>query len=251
MQAYEGFASIYDIFMGDVDYDGWVEYVQKIWERYNKKPSLIAELGCGTGNITGRLAKKGYDMIGIDISEEMLFEAMEKARRDNLEILYLQQDMTEFELYGTVDIVLSLCDSMNYITDDEDMLKVFKLANNYLNPKGLFIFDLNTEYKFKEILACNTFAETTDDAAYIWENTYDEEEKINEYYVNFFINDEKSGMYERVEEAHYERAYSLEEIKGFIEESGMEFLAAYDAFTFDEPKQNSERIYVVAREKGK
>jgi len=251
MQAYEGFASIYDIFMGDIDYDGWVEYIKKIWEKYGKNPSLIAELGCGTGNITGRLAKQGYDMIGIDISEEMLSVAREKAFEEGDDILYLLQDMTEFELYGTVDVIISLCDSMNYITEDEDMLQVFKLVNNYLDPKGLFIFDLNTEHKFKNVLADNTFAETTEDAAYIWENNYDEEEKINEYYVNFFINDEDSGMYERVEECHYERAYSLEEIKGFIEESGMEFVAAYDAFTFEPVKEDSERIYVVARENGK
>ena len=112
MQAYEGFASIYDIFMGDVDYDGWVEYIEKIWKKYKKEPKLIAELGCGTGNITGRLAKKGYDMIGIDISEEMLSVAREKAAEEGDDILYLLQDMTEFELYGTVDIILSLCDSM-------------------------------------------------------------------------------------------------------------------------------------------
>lgn len=251
MQAYEGFASIYDIFMGDVDYDGWVEYIEKIWKKYKKEPKLIAELGCGTGNITGRLAKKGYDMIGIDISEEMLSVAREKAAEEGDDILYLLQDMTEFELYGTVDIILSLCDSMNYITDKEDMLKVFKLANNYLDPHGLFIFDLNMEYKFKNVLSDNTFAETTDDAAYIWENTYDEDEKINEYYVNFFINDENTDMYERVEECHYERAYSLDEIKELIKESGMKFVAAYDAFTFDEPKENSERIYVIAEEMGK
>jgi SAM-dependent methyltransferase len=251
MQAYEGFAPIYDLFMGDIDYDGWTNYIKKIWEKYNKTPKLIAELGCGTGNITGRLAKMGYDMIGIDISEEMLLEAKEKAEEENLEILYLLQDMTEFELFGTVDIIISICDSLNYITEKEDLVKVFKLVNNYLDPKGLFIFDLNTEYKFKNILAENSFSQTDEDAAYIWENTYDEESKINEYYVNFFVKDEESGLYERIEECHYEKAYSVDEIKDVINESGMEFVAAFDAFTFDEVKPESERIYIVARENGK
>ena len=164
----------------------FADKIEKIWKKYKKEPKLIAELGCGTGNITGRLAKKGYDMIGIDISEEMLSVAREKAAEEGDDILYLLQDMTEFELYGTVDIILSLCDSMNYITDKEDMLKVFKLANNYLDPHGLFIFDLNTEYKFKNVLSDNTFAETTDDAAYIWENTYDEDEKIKRILCKLF-----------------------------------------------------------------
>ena len=251
MEAYSGFAPIYDLFMGDVDYDSWAEYIKNIWEKYGKNPKLIAELGCGTGNITGRLAKMGYDMIGIDISEEMLLEAKEKAFDEGLEILYLLQDMTEFELFGTVDVIISTCDSMNYITEKEDLFKVFKLVNNYLDPKGLFIFDLNTEYKFKNILGENSFSQTDEDAAYIWENTYDGESKINEYYVNFFVKDEETGLYDRIEECHYEKAYDIEEIKELINKSGMDFVAAFDAFTFNEPNEKSERICIVAMEKGK
>lgn len=147
--------------------------------KYNINPKLIAELGCGTGNITGRLAKEGYDMIGIDISEEMLSVARQKAVDEgDKNILYLLQDMTEFELYGTVDVILCLCDSINYITEYEDIVKVFKLVNNYLEPGGLFIFDINTEYKFKNILGENTFADSEENAAYIWQNYYDENERI-------------------------------------------------------------------------
>ncbi len=250
MEVYSSFAQVYDRFMEDVDYDMWVKYLKEIWRNYGLEPKLAAELGCGTGNITVRLAKSGIEMIGIDISEEMLNIAREKAEEENAEILYLCQDMCEFELYGTVDTIVSLCDSINYITEEDDLLQVFKLVNNYLEPKGLFIFDVNTEYKFKNVLGENTFAQSDEDAAYIWQNTYDEIEKINEYYVDFFIA-ENDGKYLRVEECHYERAYSIEEIKGIIEQSGMEFLAVYDAFTFDMPKENSERIYFVVREKGK
>jgi len=251
LAAYEDFASVYDIFMDNVDYDMWVEYIHKLWNKYQVSPKLIAELGCGTGNITERLAQKGYDMIGIDISEEMLMVAREKAQEKELgNILYLLQDMTEFELYGTVDVVLSLCDSINYITEYEDIVQVFKLVNNYLDPNGLFIFDLNTEYKFKNILGDNTFADTQDKAAYIWQNCYDEEEKINEYYVNFFIENE-DGTYERTEECHYERAYSIQEIKSALKEAGMIFEASYDAFTMNPDNEKSERIYIVARENGK
>ncbi len=251
MSAYEGFASVYDIFMDDVDYDMWLEYVKSIYKKEGLSPKLGLDLGCGTGNMTHRLAKEGIDMIGIDISDQMLAEAVKKAKADNLDILYLSQDMREFELYGTVDLIVSLCDSLNYITEEEDLLTVFKLVNNYLDPKGLFIFDINTEYKFKEILGDNTFSYTTENAAYTWENCYDEEERINEYYVNIFVKDNNSGKYDRFEEFHYERAYLIDEIKKLLNEAGLEFVACYDAFTFDSPKEDSSRVYFVAREKGK
>lgn len=247
MGAYESFASVYDLFMEDVNYDEWVDYVEKIFSEFNIKPELVCELGCGTGNIALRLAKKGYDVIGIDVSEDMLSEAKLKAEKEGLDTLFLLQDMREFELYGTVNCILCLCDSLNYITEDDDIKEVFRLVNNYLHPNGLFIFDLNTEYKFKNIYSYNTFSEITDDAAYIWENYYDEEEKINEYYLNFFVKNE-NGTYDRTQEEHYERAYDLETIRRYIEESGMKFEAAYDAFTFEPARDDSERIYVVARE---
>lgn len=251
MAAYEEFAFVYDMFMDNVDYDMWVKYIHRIWKKEGIAPKVIAELGCGTGNITERLAKEGYDMIGIDISEDMLSVARAKADDDGItNILYSLQDMTEFELYGTVDVILSLCDSINYITEYEDLVNVFKQVNKYLEPDGLFIFDINTEYKFKHILGDNTFADTEENAAYIWQNFYDEDEKINEYYVNFFIKN-NDNTYERTEECHYERAYSVEEIKNALSESGLIFEHSYDAFSFDAPKEDSERIYIVAGKHGK
>ena len=247
MGAYESFASVYDLFMDEINYDEWVSYVEKLWNRFDLKPDIVCELGCGTGNISLRLAEKGYETIGIDISADMLSEAKMKAEQNGTDVLFLLQDIREFELYGTVNSILCLCDSLNYITDDEDMQQVFNLVNNYLHPGGLFVFDLNTEYKFKEIYGENTFSETDEDAVYIWENYYDEEERINEYYLNFFMKNQ-TGTYDRTQEEHFERAYSLDEIKRFIEKSGMKFEAAYDAFTFEPVKENSERIYVVARE---
>ena len=251
MEAYEGFASVYDMFMEDIDYDMWFEYIKKICEKNGLSPKLGLDLGCGTGSITIRMAESGIDMIGVDVSEQMLSEAAQKTEKAGLNILYLLQDMREFELYGTVDIIVSLCDSINYITEPDELLTVFKLVNNYLNPEGLFIFDINTEYKFKELLGCNSFSQTNDNAAYIWENFYDEEEKINEYYMNFFIKDDNSEKYRRFEELHYEKAYSVDEIKNLLTESGLEFISAYDAFTFEPPKKDSQRLYFIAKEKGK
>ena len=194
MAIYENFAKVYDIFMENIPYEEWVLYLEKIFKKYEKSPKLVAELGCGTGTMTTLLAKKGYEMIGIDFSEQMLAKAREKAIDNKVNILFLEQDMTEFELYGTVDCVISVCDSINYILEEEQLFKVFKLVNNYLEPKGLFIFDINTKYKFENILGCNSFSQTTEDAAYTLENYYDEEEELNEFYTNFFIKDKETNL---------------------------------------------------------
>jgi hypothetical protein len=141
-----------------------------------------------------------------------------------------------------------LCDSINYITEDEDLLTVFELVNNYLDPGGLFIFDINTIHKFKDILADNCFCETTESSAYTWENYYDEDEHINEFYTNFFVEDEESKLYNRFEEYHYERGYEIEEISALLERAGLKLLGVFDELTLTPPTEDSERIYFVAQE---
>ena len=152
MEAYTAFAEVYDAFMDNIPYEKWADYVHGLLEEYGIKDGLVLELGCGTGSLTELLAVMGYDMIGVDSSGDMLGTAMEKRERSGLDILYLLQDMREFELYGTVRAVVSVCDSMNYITEYEDLTQVFRLVNNYLDPGGMFIFDLNTEYKYRQVL---------------------------------------------------------------------------------------------------
>jgi ubiquinone/menaquinone biosynthesis C-methylase UbiE len=241
---YKGFSSIYDIFI-DADYDVWVDYILNIWKRFGKNPELVLELACGTGNITTRLAKKDFDMIGIDISEDMLSIARQKPGRYKKDILYLAQDMREFELYGTVDACLCLMDGINYILERDGVLETFKLVYNYLNPGGIFIFDINTKHKFENILSDNDFCKTTDDAAYTWENYYDEGECVNEYYINCFVKD-KGGKYNRFEEFHYQKGYEAEEIKALLIKAGFEVFAVYDNLSFDDYKTDSEKIFFVA-----
>jgi len=171
---YNDFAKIYDSFMDNVPYELWCDQIVNILKTYGISSGIIAELGCGTGNLTELLAAKGYDMIGIDNSEEMLMEAMNKREQSGKDILYLCQDMREFELYGTRAAIVSRCDSINYITEYEDLVQVFKLVNNYLDPKALFIFDVKSEFMFKNVLGDNVFARSTEDASYIWENYYDD-----------------------------------------------------------------------------
>jgi SAM-dependent methyltransferase len=249
MQPYTGFASVYDIFMDNVPYDEWADYVQHLLKQNKIEKCLLLELGCGTGSMTRRLAGKGFDMIGIDNSEEMLSIAREKSAEGEESILYLCQDMREFELYGTVAAVISVCDSMNYILSEEDLLRVLRLTNNYLDPKGLFIFDLDTQYAYEEILGDNTIAENREEGSFIWENTYYEEEMLNEVNLTLFIPEEEASLFRKYEETHYRRAYCLDTIKRLIEEAGMELVAIYDAMTEKKPKKDCERVYIIAREK--
>lgn len=251
MEAYTGFAEVYDIFMDNIDYKAWTEYVISLLKEYGIKDGLVLDLGCGTGNVTEEMAAAGFDMTGIDMSEDMLNIAMKKRANSGHDILYLCQEMQEFELYGTVRAVVSICDCINYVTEKEDIVQTFRLVNNYLDSEGIFIFDMNTSYKYREILGDNTFAEVREDSSFIWENFYDEEEKINEYALTLFIEDKESGMYEKFEEEHYQRAYEIGEMIQMIEAAGLEFLAVYDAFTKEAPKESSERVYFIAREKGK
>ncbi len=250
MEAYTSFAAVYDMFMDNIPYEEWAAYLISLLKEYGIEDGLVLDLGCGTGSLTEILAREGYDMTGIDLSPDMLQIAMEKRAESGRDILYLLQDMREFELYGTVRAIVSICDSMNYLLEPGDLVQTLRLVNNYLDPEGLFIFDLNTEYKYREILGESTIAEDREESSFIWDNSYDEEERINEYSLSLFIR-EKEDLYRKYQETHYQRAYTLGEVKDAIRQAGMEFVAVYDAFTRNAPREDSERIYVIAREKGK
>ena len=250
MEQYTNFAKVYDLFMDNVPYDKWVEQIKDILYKENIKDGLICDLGCGTGAITERLANLGYDMIGIDNSYDMLEVATEKKYASGNDILYLCQDMREFELYGTVRAIISRCDSLNYIRELSELKEVFAWVNNYLDPNGLFIFDMNTEYKYQNILGDNTFAEVREQASFIWENTYDIDKRINEYDLNLFIKLEGDN-YKKFEERHVQKAYTFDEILSAIDSSNMVLEKYLDADTYGDVSEKTERILFVAREKGK
>lgn len=250
MGAYEEFALVYDIFQDNVDYEAWAAYLKNALVDFDIEDGLVLDLGCGTGTMTELLAAAGYDMIGVDGSEEMLLRAAEKRAESGHSILYLLQDMTEFELYGTVRAVVSVCDSLNYLLEEEELLQTFRLVNNYLDPGGIFIFDMNTEYKYRELLGSCTIAENREEGSFIWENDYDEESEINEYDLTLFVRRE-DGLYEKSEEVHYQRAWAVEKVKELLGEAGMEFIAVHDAYTQEPPRADSERLTFIAREKGK
>ena len=292
MGAYESFARVYDLFMDNVPYEEWGSYLTGLLREYGICSGTVAELGCGTGKMTRLLAAAGYDMIGVDNSEEMLeiareaeyeadawsaAEAWDEAdETDALEeyaelgepdepeesdepdepdepdelpnggILYLLEDMRELELYGSVRAVVSVCDSMNYILEEADLREVFSRVHEYLEEDGVFIFDLNTVYKYRDLLGETTIAENREEGSFIWENYFDEESAVNEYDLTLYIR-EDGESYRRFEEGHYQRAYDLKTIDRLLADAGMELTAAYDAFTKEPVRDDSERIYVVAR----
>lgn len=247
MNAYTSFAQVYDLFMDNVPYEEWAMRITEILKEYGIDSGIVLDLGCGTGKLTRLMEEQGFDMIGVDNSFEMLDIARESSK-DN--ILYLLQDMREFELYGTVQAVYSACDSINYILEEEDLREVFSLVNNYLDPKGIFIFDINTRYKYEELLGENTFAETREEGSFIWDNYYDPEDEINEYDLTLYIKDEKEKFL-RFQENHYQRCYDFQTIKGLLQEAGLEFVAAFDDYSKSPVHEQSERILIVARESGK
>lgn len=251
--AYSDFAKVYDGLMDNIPYEDWFQYLCSLLTEYQIDSGLIADLGCGTGTITEMLGLAGYDMIGIDASPEMLEEALKKKERNHSSSLYLNQDMREFELYGTVSAIISLCDSVNYITEPDELLHVFRLVNNYLDPSGVFIFDFHPDYYYRTIIGNSTIAESREDVSFIWDNYYEKETRINELQLTLFLPaDEKyPSLYHKQEEFHYQYGYTLEQMKELITKSGLSFVCAYDAFTRNEPNPESERIYIIARENGK
>ena len=252
MQAYTSFAEVYDIFMDNIPYEEWADYLDEMLKEYHIPNNMVLELGCGTGNMTELLASKGYDMIGVDNSEVMLEIAMEKRQKSGHDILYLLQDMQAFELYGTVGGIVSVCDSINYVTDEKELKEVFSLVNNYLDPRGIFVFDFNTEYKYRELLGDRVIAEEREECSFIWDNYYSPEDKMNEYQLTLFVqSNEDKDLYRRYQEVHYQRAYTLEKIKTLIEKAGLRYVAAYDAYTKKAPMYTSGRICVIAQEYGK
>ncbi len=283
MEAYTDFAKVYDTFMDETPYDVWGDFVSSLIDKYgvskpvkvsakgpvtedskeyatvedsedalNEEKNLVVELGCGTGSFTQVMKNLGYDIMGIDMSPEMLNLARQKSADAGLDIMYLEQDMRELDLYCTAGTIVSVCDSVNYVLEDEEIIETFRLVNNFLYPGGVFIFDFNTLFKYRDVIGDTTIAENRDDCSFIWDNYYDDDSHINEYDLTIFAKvDKEKELFARSVETHYQRGYTLDEMKGFVEAAGLSFVTAIDADTHEDPTDDSERIYIVAREQGK
>lgn len=256
---YSGYGSISDIYdkiNSEVDYKSWADYFEECFRKFlNKKPELILDLACGTGSMTLELASRGYDMIGADGSESMLTKAMDNAYDKGISgILFIRQDMRNFELYGTVGAVSCCLDSVNYLTTDEDIVKCFRCVHNYLDPDGIFMFDLNTPYKFENIYSDNSYIhEITDEENKInyfcgWQNEYDKETGLCRFYLSVFTENE-DGTYTREDEEQTEKCYELEKIKKLLAECGFELCGIFADFNFNSVTDTTERWHIVAKAK--
>lgn len=247
MEQYSDFAFIYDELMNDVDYNGWIKYIEEIIEKENVKVQNILELACGTGNLTIPLTKKNYDIAGIDISDQMLNVAREKAEKEGVELVLLQQDIAELDFDVTnLDCILCACDGFNYITYDDDLENVFAKSHELLKDDGLFIFDISSHYKLSTILGNNMHGENREDISYLWQNYFDDEQNLIEMELAFFVKD-ANGKFDKFEEVHQQRAYTEDEIIESLQISGFTDIKVYGDFTFEKPKKDSERIFFVCK----
>lgn len=253
---YDAIAHIYDKINKDIDYSAWADFCERAFERYlADKPEIVLDLACGTGSMTVELADRGYDMIGVDLSEDMLNEAY--TRSIGKGILYLCQDMRSFELYGTVGAAVCCLDSMNYLLSEDDLSACLKTLHNYLDPDGVLLFDVNTPYKFEHIYSDNAYI-LEDEIDYGdgdisavfcgWQNSFDKESGICDFYLTVFDENE-NGDYTRTEEHQRERCYDLDTIKKNLALAGFEYLDCFGDFDFSAPSETSERWYIAARAK--
>lgn len=282
MNSYTDFAYVYDTFMDEVPYEKWAGFISRLIKKYGisrpaetskasandetlkeirkgtraqKDSDIIVELGCGTGSLTRLMYQKGYDIIGIDNSEDMLSVAYNKKLEDNQDIMYLCQDMRKLKLGTSVGTFISVCDSVNYILTDKDMVKMFSCVRKILCDNGVFIFDFNTVHKYRDVIGDTTIAENREDCSFIWENFFDKKKNINEYDLTIFVRKAYEGMdtssdeglFRKSFETHLQRGYTLDEMKSFIESAGLFYVTAIDADTHKEVTTLSERIYVIAR----
>ena len=244
--SYGIFSSVYDILTENVDYRKTADKICSLLSLNGVDVGLLLDLGCGTGTLSFLLEKKGYDIIGIDASDDMLAEANEKKYEKNSSALFLCQKMEELDLYGTIDCAVCCLDTLNHLDHIEKVREAFRQVSLFMNMNGVFIFDINTVHKHRDILSDNTFVYDMDDVYCIWQNTYDSDKKRTAIDLDFFIKEE-DGAYSRYSESFCEYAYETDEILSILKECGFAILGCYDDYTDNAVTDTTQRITVVAK----
>ncbi len=243
----DALARVYDRLNAEIDYRAWADGIEAMFDRYlTARPSLVLDLACGTGRMTFELAARGYDMIGADISADMLSRAM--MRQLDEKILWLMQDMRSFELYGTVGAVVCCLDAVNCLTSRADLVACFSTVRNYLDPDGIFIFDINSPYKFERVFADNAYILEDDGIFCGWQNEYDEKSGVCNFYLSVFVREE-DGSYIRRDEIQREKKYTVRQIESALTASGLSVEGCFGGYDMSEATEKSERIFFVARKK--
>lgn len=244
--SYNNFAYVYDQFMDNIPYEEWAQYIKHLFQQQGLTAGKLVELGCGTATLSLLMEQNGFSITGIDNSADMLSIASEKLTDDS-HITLLLQDMSDLTLNETYDGFFCVCDSLNYLLESEDILYTFQGIKNHLKKNGVFIFDLKTIYFYRDVLGDQVFCDHQEDCSYTWENNFFEEDNVNQYDLTIFVKQANTDLYEKYNEVHHQRGYTLEEIIDLLHIAGLEYVTAYDAFTNNPPKDDSERIYIIAR----
>lgn len=263
MESYTNFAYVYDTFMDQEPYEEWADRVCGFLEQYgfaraaspspdsdgSDERNIVVDLGCGTGKLTEILADRGYDMIGIDLSEDMLAIAQERRLESGRDILYTLQDMRNFELYGAAGAMVSVGDSINYLLEESDLEEMFRCVQRGLLPQGIFVFDFKTIHLYRDEIGDRTIAEDRGDCAFIWDNYYDPETCINEYDLAIFVQEEgdDSSLFRRFDEVHRQRGYTPEQLKLAAEKAGLVWITMQDVDTGGEVTSRTERAMAAVR----
>jgi len=242
---YQGFASVYDYLMTDTPYDSWYELLLKLIKDYQVKGKDVLDLACGTGQMTHRLSKSGFKAMGVDLSSQMLEQAQTKAFEQALKCRFINQDIRHLELFQQYDFIVSYCDGMNYMIEDEDLKGFLDSIHTYLKDEGYFFIEISSYYKLSQVLKQNTFTEVNPDVAYIWDNNFDSTTHILDFDLTLFVD--KNGLYERFDESHKQRAFKQEDLKDLFRASGLDLMELLDSDTGEQVKETSERWLLVGR----
>ena len=250
MASYGDFAYYYDMLTENVDYDKRCEYICGLLAENHISEGILLDLACGTGTMSLMFADKGYDVVGVDGSEEMLTQAQEKKMESGADVIFLCQRMEELDLFGTINAAVSTLDSINHVTDEDTVKEIFRRVSLFMEDKGIFLFDVNTPYKHREILGDNTFIYDLDEVYCVWQNSTDEN-LVTTISLDLFEKDEEDEeTYYRYSEEFSERAYDLDDIRAWLEECKFEVTAVYEEMTRDSVKADTQRAVFVARKIG-
>ncbi len=248
---YNGFAYLYDQLMQEAPYDKWFCFFENTVKRYQPESKTVLDVGCGTGSILLKLAKSGYQPTGVDLSADMLTVANEKLLKENYAVPLYEQNMTSLPNIGLFDVIIVFCDSLNYLSTEEEILSAFKSFYNQLNREGLLLFDVHSLYKINKVFVDATFALEDDEISYIWRSFIGEYENSVEHELTFFVKKD-SGLYERIDELHKQRTFPVNTYQKLLEEAGFHLLETVADFEIGNPiSDTSERIFFIAKKKGK
>lgn len=245
MSSYSAFARYYDILTSNIDYKAHAQYYDSIISKFQSERKILLDLACGTGTLSELMAEKGYDVIGVDSSQEMLSVALDKKFDSGLPIQYLCQDMCRLDMFGTIDVTICALDSLNHLPDIKSLERAIKRVSLFCDPDGIFIFDVNTIYKHREILAQNTYIYDTENVFCIWQNSYHDKDNRVDIDLTFFEKNDES--YLRFDESFCEKAYEINDIRAICERAGLEVVNIYDYLTTNPYTQTSEKVTFVTR----